>query len=92
MCGRKVRLNHRSKRSNRMSAPHSKVLRDGEVTEIVSTQIVPGDIVVLDTGDIIPADMRLIEAVNLKIQESALTGESVPVEKMLQLSRKQRCR
>lgn len=45
---------------NRMSAPHSKVLRDGAVTEIVSTEIVPGDIVVLDTGDIIPADMRLI--------------------------------
>ncbi|MDO5665475.1 MAG: calcium-translocating P-type ATPase, PMCA-type [Bacteroidia bacterium] len=66
---------------NRMSAPHSKVLRDGSVTEIVSTEIVPGDIVVLDTGDIIPADMRLVEAVNLKIQESALTGESVPVEK-----------
>ncbi|MDO5523570.1 MAG: calcium-translocating P-type ATPase, PMCA-type [Bacteroidia bacterium] len=66
---------------NRMSAPHSKVLRDGEVTEIVSTEIVPGDIVVLDTGDIIPADVRLLEAVNLKVQESALTGESVPVEK-----------
>ncbi len=66
---------------NSMSAPHSKVLRDGSVTEIVSTEIVPGDIVVLDTGDIIPADMRLVEAVNLKIQESALTGESVPVEK-----------
>ncbi len=64
-----------------MSAPHSKVLRDGAVTEIVSTEIVPGDIVVLDTGDIIPADMRLIESVNLKIQEAALTGESVPVEK-----------
>ncbi|MGI6478148.1 MAG: calcium-translocating P-type ATPase, PMCA-type [Salinivirgaceae bacterium] len=66
---------------NRMSSPHSKVLRDGSVYEVVSTEIVPGDIVVLDTGDIIPADMRLIEAFNLKIQESALTGESVPVEK-----------
>lgn len=66
---------------NRMSAPHSKVLREGQVAEIVSTGIVPGDIVILDTGDIIPADMRLIEAVNLKVQESALTGESVPVEK-----------
>jgi len=66
---------------NRMSAPHSKVLRGGQVEEIVSTDIVPGDIVVLDTGDIIPADLRLIETANLKIQESALTGESVPVEK-----------
>lgn len=66
---------------NKMSSPRSKVLRDGQVTEIVSTGIVPGDIVVLDTGDIIPADLRLIEAVNLKVQESALTGESVPVEK-----------
>lgn len=66
---------------NKMSAPRSKVLRDGEVTETVSTQLVPGDIVILDTGDIIPADMRLIEAVNLKIQESALTGESAPAEK-----------
>ncbi|MDD3789087.1 MAG: cation-transporting P-type ATPase, partial [Petrimonas sp.] len=56
---------------NKMSAPHSKVLRDGAVTEITSTEIVPGDIVVLDTGDIIPADMRLVEAVNLKVQESA---------------------
>lgn len=66
---------------NKMSSPHSKVLRDGQVTEITSTEIVPGDIVVLDTGDIIPADLRLIEAVNMKVQESALTGESVPVEK-----------
>lgn len=64
-----------------MSAPRSKVLREGQVAEIVSTGIVPGDIVILDTGDIIPADMRLIEAVNLKVQESALTEESVPVEK-----------
>jgi Ca2+-transporting ATPase len=64
-----------------MSSPHTKVLRGGQVTEVVSTEIVPGDIVLLDTGDIIPADLRLIESVNLKIQESALTGESVPVEK-----------
>ncbi|MBK5196205.1 MAG: HAD-IC family P-type ATPase, partial [Proteiniphilum sp.] len=66
---------------NRMSSPHTKVLRGGQVAEVVSTEIVPGDIVILDTGDIIPADLRLIDAVNLKIQESALTGESVPVEK-----------
>lgn len=66
---------------NKMSSPHSKVLRDGQVEEVVSTDIVPGDIVVLDTGDIIPADLRLIETANLKIQESALTGESVPVDK-----------
>lgn len=66
---------------NKMSSPHSKVLRGGQVTEITSPEIVPGDIVILDTGDIIPADLRLIEAVNMKVQESALTGESVPVEK-----------
>lgn len=66
---------------NKMSSPHSKVLRGGQVEEVVSTDLVPGDIVVLDTGDIIPADLRLIETANLKIQESALTGESVPVEK-----------
>lgn len=66
---------------NKMSSPHTKVLRDGQVEEVVSTDIVPGDIVVLDTGDIVPADLRLIETANLKIQESALTGESVPVEK-----------
>lgn len=66
---------------NKMSSPHSKVLREGQVTEITSPEIVPGDIVILDTGDIIPADLRLLEAMNMKVQESALTGESVPVEK-----------
>ncbi|MDD5315023.1 MAG: calcium-translocating P-type ATPase, PMCA-type [Bacteroidales bacterium] len=66
---------------NRMSSPRSKVLRSGQVSVIDSSALVPGDIVVLDTGDIIPADIRLTEAVNLKIQESALTGESVPSEK-----------
>ncbi|HNR28686.1 MAG TPA: calcium-translocating P-type ATPase, PMCA-type [Bacteroidales bacterium] len=66
---------------NKMSSPRSKVLRNGQVFEVDSVEIVPGDIVVLDTGDIIPADLRLIETVNLKVQESALTGESVPVDK-----------
>ncbi|MBN2763790.1 MAG: HAD-IC family P-type ATPase, partial [Bacteroidales bacterium] len=64
-----------------LAAPISKVLRNGSIAEIPSRELVPGDVVVLDTGDIIPADLRLIEAVNLKIQESSLTGESVPVEK-----------
>ena len=64
-----------------LAAPVTKVFRNGEVKEIPTRELVPGDIVVLETGAIIPADVRLIEAVNLKIQESALTGESVPVEK-----------
>ena len=59
----------------------SKVIRNGEVTVIPAKELVPGDIVVLDTGDYIPADLRIIEAINLKSQESSLTGESVPVEK-----------
>ena len=66
---------------NKMSSPHSKVFRNGEVAEISAVEIVPGDIVVLDTGDIVPADLRLTEIANLKIQESSLTGESVPVLK-----------
>ena len=61
----------------------SKVVRNGEVIVIPSKELVPGDIVVLDTGDYIPADLRIIEAVNLKSQESSLTGESVPVEKTI---------
>ena len=59
----------------------SKVIRNGEITVVPAKELVPGDIVVLDTGDYIPADLRIIEAVNLKSQESSLTGESVPVEK-----------
>ncbi len=56
-------------------------MRDGKLTVVPSKELVPGDVVILDTGDFIPADLRIIEAVNLKSQESALTGESVPVEK-----------
>jgi Ca2+-transporting ATPase len=64
-----------------LAAPITKVLRDGSFIEIQTRDLVPGDIVILETGAVIPADIRLIEAVNLKVQESALTGESMPVEK-----------
>ena len=60
----------------------AKVIRDGKLVVLPSKELVPGDIVILETGDYIPADLRLIEAVNLKVQEAALTGESVPVEKI----------
>ena len=65
----------------KMSAPHSKVVRGGEVTVIESRELVVGDVVEIETGDSIPADLRLTEAVNLKVGEAALTGESLPVEK-----------
>lgn len=65
----------------RMAAPKSLVRRDGEVKEIESGKVVPGDIVVLDAGRYIPADLRLIESANLQIEESALTGESIPSDK-----------
>ncbi len=64
-----------------MASPHAKVLRDGQVVEIGSQEVVPGDVVILEAGDYIPADLRLVESVNLKVDEAALTGESVPVEK-----------
>ncbi|MFQ9291632.1 MAG: calcium-translocating P-type ATPase, PMCA-type [Streptococcus sp.] len=64
-----------------MSSPLARVRRDGNVVEIDSRELVPGDIVLLEAGDVVPADMRLLEAASLKIEESALTGESVPVEK-----------
>ncbi len=65
----------------KMSAPHCKVLRGGHVHIIASRELVPGDVVFLDTGDLIPADLRLVETVNLKVSDAALTGESVPEEK-----------
>lgn len=64
-----------------MTTPKSLVRRNGEVIEISSEELVPGDILVIDAGRFIPADVRLIESVNLQIEESALTGESVPSEK-----------
>lgn len=64
-----------------ISAPHAKVLRNQEWMDIDSKELVVGDIVMVEAGDYVPADMRLLETTNLKIDESTLTGESVPVEK-----------
>ena len=64
-----------------LAAPEAQVVRDGHRTMIPARELVPGDIVVVEAGNYIPADIRLIEAVNLRVEEAALTGESVPVQK-----------
>ncbi|WKV08805.1 calcium-transporting P-type ATPase, PMR1-type [Thermoanaerobacterium sp. CMT5567-10] len=66
----------------KLSAPVSRVLRDGKVIEIESRYLVPGDIVFLEAGNFVPADGRIIESANLKVDESALTGESIASEKI----------
>lgn len=65
----------------KMSSPESTVIRDGKRLKIKSSELVVGDIVILEEGDTVGADLRLIQSVNLKVNESSLTGESVPVEK-----------
>jgi len=65
----------------KMASPEAQVLRDGHRISVPASKLVPGDIVFLETGNFVPADVRLIEAINLKIEEAALTGESVPVQK-----------
>ncbi len=65
----------------KMSSHAAKVMRDGKLIVVPSKDLVPGDLIILETGDYIPADLRIVEAINLKSQESAMTGESVPVDK-----------
>lgn len=65
----------------KMAAPMAKVIRDGETMVVNVEEVVPGDLVELETGDIVPADIRITESYNMSIQESSMTGESVPVEK-----------
>ncbi|MBS7174345.1 cation-translocating P-type ATPase [Blautia sp.] len=68
-----------------IAAATSKVLRDGKVVTLKSDELVPGDVVLLEAGDAVPADGRIIEATSLKIEEAALTGESVPANKITDL-------
>ncbi|MEM4247684.1 MAG: calcium-transporting P-type ATPase, PMR1-type [Candidatus Nanoarchaeia archaeon] len=72
----------------KLTTPKANVLRNGRQVTIPSSELVPGDIVLLEAGDKVPADVRLIEVVNFKVDEAALTGESVPVEKFLDLIKK----
>ena len=65
----------------RMAAPRATVRRDGSIKDVPAREIIPGDILIFETGDKVPADARLIEASNLKVNEATLTGESVPVDK-----------
>ncbi|MCL1899700.1 MAG: cation-translocating P-type ATPase [Promicromonosporaceae bacterium] len=66
-----------------LSSPTAKVIRDGEQAEIDAVEVVPGDIIVLETGDLVPADARLVESADLAVDEASLTGESEPSEKVL---------
>src|SRR5512135_944962 len=65
----------------RLGAPHARVLREGRAADVATRELVPGDVVLLEAGDVVPADLRLTEAARLKVQEAALTGESHPADK-----------
>lgn len=68
----------------KMAAPTSRVIRSGRSQEVPTANLVPGDIVLLEAGDAVPADCRILEAASLKVEESALTGESIPIEKQIE--------
>jgi Ca2+-transporting ATPase len=65
----------------KMAAPNAQVIRDGHQVTVAGRELVPGDLVLLEAGNYVPADLRLVSTVNLKVEEASLTGESVPVEK-----------
>jgi P-type Ca2+ transporter type 2C len=65
----------------KLAAPDAEVIRDGRRISIPAYELVPGDLVILETGNFVPADIRLLEAVNLRVEEASLTGESLPVQK-----------
>ncbi len=73
-----TKANNALKALKEMSSPQAKVIRNGDIVRMPSDELVTGDVVILDAGDYIPADVRLVESFNLKIDEAALTGESVP--------------
>ena len=64
-----------------LQVPHARVRRSGQVEELESTKLVPGDIVLLEAGDVVPADGRIVTSATLEVQEAALTGESAPIPK-----------
>ena len=65
----------------KLQVPHARVRRSGQVEEIESTRLVPGDVVLLEAGDVVPADGRILSSATLEVQEAALTGESAPIPK-----------
>ncbi len=79
--GQEARADTALQSLKKLSAPDAGVLRDGRVRRVAASDVVPGDVVLLETGSIVPADLRLTESSHLRVDESSLTGESVPAEK-----------
>ena len=77
------RTEHALAALNKMATPHTRVVRDGHIRQLVATELVVGDLLVLEAGNQVPADARLFHSADLSVQESALTGESDAVEKIL---------